>query len=171
MSAWALALCAFIAAPNPNPKGAVKAPETWPRALVERIEVPVPPGFDRELRPLGAHAAMLTLTDGTDSVVVTVYSEGAPEALRVHREELQRALGAGLQKPARRLFLGKRRASETLSAHYLGADVVAEVVAADLGARTVVATIVRVADGPNANVLDRVVSSVKLARTPPGGWR
>ncbi|MFO0749944.1 MAG: hypothetical protein U1F43_30390 [Myxococcota bacterium] len=105
---------------------------------------------------------MLSLTDGTDTVVVTVYADGAPDALRVHREELQRTLGAGLPSVGKRWFFGRRRASETLGAHYLGVDVVAEVVAADVGPRTIVATIVRVADGPNATVLDQVVAGVGM---------
>lgn len=158
-----IALLCALALTLGAPSSKVDPTAAWPRALVmDKVEVPVPPGFDRELRPLGARAAMLSLTDGSDTVIVTVYADGAPDALRVHREELQRALGAGPSTSTKRLFLGRRRATEVLSAHALGVEVVAEVVAADLGARTVVASVVRVKDGPNAAVLDQVVSGTRL---------
>lgn len=149
---------ALGAAPKPT---LAPGNEKWPKVTVlDRVSTAVPPGFDRELKPLGARAAMLTLTDGTDSVVVTVYADGAPDALRVHREELQKALGGGAAKAGKRRFLGRKRPSEVMQAHYRGVDVVAEVVAADLGTRTIVASIVRVTGGPNQLVLDTVVSRV-----------
>lgn len=148
---------------RPKPVPDTGPPATWTRVpLAEKLVVAVPPDFDREVVPLGASGAMLTLTDGTDAVIVTVYSDGAPDALRVHREELQKALGAGPSTVGARRFLGKRRTAERLQTLRAGVEVEAEVVAADLGARTVVATFVRVAGGPNVAVIDRIVDAVAL---------
>ncbi|MCC6622168.1 MAG: hypothetical protein IT385_12970 [Deltaproteobacteria bacterium] len=164
--ALALALAAGLGAPEPRDKPAsiaAGAPASWPRVpLLERIVVPAPPGFDRDQRPLGARAAMLSLTDGSDTVVVSVYSDGAPDALRIHREELQKAIGAGPSTATSRRFLGKRRQAERLSSLFEGAEIEAEVTAADLGSRTVVVTFVRVKGGPNTTTIDQIVAGVAL---------
>lgn len=161
----ALVASVFVALGASAGPRAPEVPASWPRLTVlDRVTVPAPPGFDREPRPLGARAAMLTLTDGTDTVIVTVYSDGAPDALRVHREELQKALAAGPPKATSRVFLGKRRPCERLQAWFEGVEVEAEVTAADLGARTVVVSFVRVHDGPNTTIIDQVVAGVALER-------
>jgi len=163
MMALVLVLAALCGAAPKSKLTLAPGHERWPRVtILERVSASVPPGFDRELAPIGARAAMLTLTDGTDTVVVTVYGDGAPDALRVHREELQKALGGGAATTTKRRFIGKKRTAETIAATYRGVNVVGEVVAADLGARTIVASIVRVADGPNQLVLETVVSLVAV---------
>lgn len=165
---WSLVLMVAALVSNgsvsrPKPPAEPVVPANWTKVLVaDKVMVSVPPDFDRELVPLGAKAAMLTMTDGTDAVIVTVYSDGAPDALRVHREELQKALGTGPATAATRRFLGKKRAAERLQTLRTGVEVEAEVVAADLGARTVVATFVRVVGGPNVEVIDRIVAAVAL---------
>jgi len=138
-------------------------------AIDDKVSVFVPTDMTREQRSLGARGDMLTLADGSDAMVLVVYRQGgadkapsAAEALQVHAEELERALGPATRQPARRRVLGRDQDAVLLS---LTRDTVprdAWVVAFEARGRTIVVSAVLVRGSPNELAVASVLKGIRV---------
>jgi hypothetical protein len=135
------------------------------------VRVPIPEGFDAEGKRTNGRLETLTLTDGTDALVVTVYratdtwrAPTATAALRAHAEELGKTLGADEHLASARVA-GRDVPARSFEFKRSGAGWRAVVVALDagdtIGRLTIVAVWVAVAGGPGERELASAVADIE----------
>jgi len=148
------------------------AVEPDPGALVaidDQVSVLCPADMAREQRSLGTRGDMLTLSDGNDVLAVVVYRrDGADkppppaEALRVHVDELERALGPATRAPSKRRVLGRDQNALTLTLTREGVARDAWVVATESRGMTIVVSAVLIQGSPNEAAFASVLKGIKV---------
>ncbi len=162
--------CLLVAVDASRPLHAVETADSGlVVALDERVSVLVPADMTHEQRSLGARGDMLTLADGSDVMILVVYrkdgADKAPtptEALEVHVDELERALGPATRQAAKRRVLGRDQAAVTLALTRDGVARDAWVVAFEAGGRTIVVSAVMVRGSPNETAMSSVLKGIRV---------
>lgn len=152
--------------------GGAKGPEPSDETVVTigaGTSLRVPKGMTLEPRAFGARGDALTLIDGNEIMVITVYRRDGRErppdpetALRAHAAELEEALRPASRRPVELTILGRERLAVEFDKPASDAGRRAWVVAFELRRRTVVASAMVVRGSPNESLMGRILDGLTV---------